>query len=188
MSLIKYLKIDYNNLYEDPLIKHLKVTKTPKCSEIISSFDKKTYILNWKGNPVNPHEKNRRMELENAIDLFNINDVNFIVITKNITPDEQRILKKYNIKSYGDDIDNDGKAFYDTISILRNVEGVISTDTSLPHLSLSLGVKTFVLLSIGCELRWTTDNKTKWYPDAILLRQQKLGNWKDPIDKLKIML
>ena len=67
---------------------------------------------------------------------------------------------------------------------LRNVEGVISTDTSLPHLSLSLGIKTFVLLTVGCEWRWTQDKTTNWYPEAILIRQNKIFNWEEPIKKL----
>ena len=75
-------------------------------------------------------------------------------------------------------------AFYDTISILRNVKGIISTDTSLPHLSLSMGIKTFVLLTLGCEWRWTQDKITNWYPNAVLLRQNKLSDWEEPINQL----
>ena len=46
------------------------------------------------------------------------------------------------------------------------------TDTSLVHLSANLNVKTFVLLTLGCEWRWTSDAKTtNWYPESILIRQ-----------------
>ena len=102
------------------------------------------------------------MNLVNAIPLFKLNSINFIVITKTITKQEKKILKRYKIPYYGNIIDKD-KAFYDTISILRNVEGVISTDTSLPHLSLSLGIKTFVLLTVGCG-EWTKNKTTNRYP------------------------
>ena len=71
---------------------------------------------------------------------------------------------------------------------MRKVEGLISTDTSLPHLALSLGIKTYVLLTLGCEWRWTNDEKTNWYPNAILLRQTELSNWKNVINKLKNIL
>ena len=123
------------------------------------------------------------MALENAVKLFNIDTINWIVLAKDITEEEDKILKKYNVKVYGQEVDND-KAFYDTICILRNIEGVVSTDTSLPHLSLSLGIKTYVLLTKGCEWRWGRTGNTVWYPDANLLRQETVGNWKDPIEKL----
>lgn len=188
LSLIKHLNITYSTLYSDTLIHNINVELTSKCKEIISSFNKPSYILNWKGNPKNSHEKhNRMMNLINAIPLFKISNIQWIVITRNITSQEKKILKKYNVKTYGNVIDKE-KSFYDTISILRNVQGVVSTDTSLPHLSLSLRVKTYVLLTLGCEWRWTKDKTTNWYLDAILLRQKALSDWKDPINELKTML
>ena len=65
--------------------------------KIISSFTKNIYIR-WKGNPNNPHEKhNRVMNLINAIPLFKLNSINFAVITKTITKQEKKILKRYKI-------------------------------------------------------------------------------------------
>lgn len=56
-----------------------------------SSFNKPTYILNWKGNPKNTHEKhNRMMNLINAIPLLKINTIKWIVITRNITSQEKK--------------------------------------------------------------------------------------------------
>ena len=189
MRLITYLKLGYNDIYFDNFIKNIEIQTTPKCQRIIDSFKKRTFIINWKGNPTNTHEKyNRMMKLENAKKLFNIKTINWIVIAKDLTDSERRLLKKCKVNVYGDQIDND-KAFYDTICILRNVDGVVTTDTSLPHLSLSLGIKTYVLLTKGCEWRWTQDNTTNWYPNANLLRQNEPGNWTEPIEKLsKILL
>ena len=106
-----------------------------------------------------------------------------IVISKDITSLERKFLQRYNISYIGGEIDKNG-AFYDTCSILQKVAGVVSTDTSLPHLSLSLGVKTYVLLTLGCEWRWGRNASTNWYPSAILLRQKILGDWSCPIQEL----
>ena len=46
--------------------------------------------------------------------------------------------------------------FEDTIGIFKNVDGVISTDTSLVYLAANLNVPTYVLLTIGSEWRWNT--------------------------------
>lgn len=192
LSLIKYLNISYDTLPATfvPFNDKLNVEITDRCNSVLSTIQPNTYILNWKGNPENPHEKhNRMMNLTNAIPLLKINKpIHWLVLAKSITQQEKKLLKKYNASWVGDKIDKD-KAFYDTITILghKNISGVISTDTSLPHLSLSLGIKTYVLLTTGCEWRWTHDDKTNWYPDAILVRQQKHGDWSHPIQQLATM-
>lgn len=184
LSLIKHLNYGYNTIEFEPFLKNINLKITDNCQEIIKNIKKNTYILNWKGNIKNSHEKfNRGMNLKYAIPLFKLKDINWLVISKNITEDEREILNKYKIKYIGDKIDKD-KAFYDSISIIKNVKAVISTDTSLPHLSLTLGVKTYVLLTLGCEWRWTRDKKTMWYPEAELIRQTEIFNWEDVIKKL----
>lgn len=189
ISLIKYLNIGYDVMdttfvsYKDKC--NLEVTN--HCRKILDTIKPNTVILNWRGNPTNLHEKNNRMmALVNAVPLFKTGKpINWLVLSKNITPQETKILKKYNVTSIGGMIDKD-RSFYDTISILNhpNVTAVVSTDTSLPHLSLSLEKKTYVLLTTGCEWRWTRDGNTNWYPDAVLLRQEKHGEWSAPIQQL----
>ena len=176
LCLIKYLNLEYNEIKFYPLLKDLKVKCNSKTNDIINLIDDKTFIFNWKGNPKNMHEKfNRSMDLKYAIPLFELNNVNWIVITKDITNEEENILNKYNVKYFGKDIDNE-KTFYDSISIIRKVKGLISTDTSLVHLSANLNVPTCVLLTLGCEWRWDNDC-TNWYPNLKLFRQKELGNW-----------
>ena len=36
-----------------------------------------------------------------------------------------------------------------------------------------------VLLTLGCEWRWTRDKKTMWYPEAELIRQTEIFNWEE---------
>ena len=188
LSLLKHLNITYNNIYQDTTISKINVTMTSQVQNIVSSFNKPTFVLNWKGNPNNSHEKyNRQMCLTHAIPLFQMKHVQWVVLDKSLSTQEKHILQKYKVPYYGQVIDTD-KAFYDTISILRHVDGIVSTDTSLPHLSLSLGVKTYVLLTTGCEWRWTRDKTTQWYPDAIVLRQAKFGDWNSVVCQLKTML
>lgn len=189
LSLMKYLKIDYNDITFSPLLKNINYKYEEKHKKIIENIKNnknKTFIFNWKGNSQNLHEKyNRRMDLINAIPLFQLPNINWIVITKDITHSENKILKKYKISNYGNILDNGNNCFEDSISIINNVDGVISTDTSLVHLSANLNVKTFVLLTLGCEWRWTRNDKnTNWYPNSILIRQNKFNDWSNVIDEL----
>ena len=184
INCMQYLNITYHTLFLDTIYHKIKVDVSLELKPILDNIKPNTYILNWKGNPNNPHEKNNRMmQVNNAIPLFKIPSVHWIVISKDITSLERKFLKRYNISYIGRDIDKK-HAFYDTCSILQKVTGVVSTDTSLPHLSLSLRVKTYVLLTLGCEWRWGRNTSTNWYPSAVLLRQKTLANWNDPIQEL----
>ena len=97
--------------------------------------EKKSYIFNWKGSEQNSHElKNRKMELEYARPLFEMKNVNWIIATRELTKEENKLLDEYeNVKYYGNILDANG-TYIDTFSIIKNVDAVISTDTSLLHL------------------------------------------------------
>ena len=186
--LLKSFNIEYHDLYFEPMFKNLngKISNfTEDVIENIKKNSKKTFILNWKGNKINPHEKsNRGMSLEYALPLFKLTNINWLIITKDLTNEEKEILIKNNIKYIGDKIDNTGNCFEESVEIIKNVNGVISTDTSISHLSLNLNIPTYVLLTIGCEWRWTKDNKTNWYPNSILIRQKEYGDWNYVISEL----
>jgi len=189
ITLIKYLKITYENITFTPLFQNIKYKNYETIINKIKNSDKKTFIFNWKGNILNLHEKyNRRLELIHAIPLFKMANINWIVITKDITREEASILKKYNINYYGDILDNGDNCFKDSISIMKHVDGVISTDTSLVHLSANLNVKTYVMLTFACEWRWTKDKITNWYPNSILIRQNKINDWTNVINDLLFLL
>uniref|UniRef100_A0A6C0B513 Uncharacterized protein n=1 Tax=viral metagenome TaxID=1070528 RepID=A0A6C0B513_9ZZZZ len=159
----------------------------------LTSSKKKAYIFNWHGNAKCSHElNNRRMQLKNAIPLFNRSDINWIITSKDITSDEYRILKNFNnifiLKDEIEDYDN-VKAFSDTIVIFKYITGVISTDTSLVHLALTMNIPTYVLLVLGSEWRWCRNcDKTNWYPKATLIRQKKVSNWDNVIKDVLNMI
>lgn len=188
MSLIKFMEYTYGTIPFTPIFTGVTVSPSPLVAGILRELDttnKKTYILNWKGASLNPHEKyNRKIELKEACKLFQTCDnIHWVVITKDVTDYEREILKKYNVKYYGDIIDTSVNAFIDTVSIVRHVDGVISTDTSILHLSANLDIQTYAMLTVGCEWRWTRECKTtNWYPKISIIRQAKYGDWSGVID------
>ena len=69
--------------------------------------------------------------------------------------------------------------------IFKYVDGVISTDTSLVHLSLTMNIPTYVLLTIGTGWLWCRNcERTNWYPHAKLIRQKKVQNWDSVINEV----
>ena len=189
IKLIDYLNYDYDTLPKPLLLDSiLNKNVSYKCQEILyclESCNKRKYILNWFGGSANNHEKrNRRMGLKDVLPLFKLENIQWIVISKNTTEDEQKILSEHNVLFYGNSIDKHN-AFEESVNIIKHVDALISTDTSLVHISPSLNIKTFVLLTIGHEWRWESSN---WYPDSVLIKQTEYGNWKSVISRLIYLL
>lgn len=177
--------IKYELITFTPYLKNINCkyyNKYDNFFKIIESIDKPIYLFNWHGNFSNSFEKfNRGMDIKDAINFFKKYNICAVTPTLDINNNEEELLNKNNILILKNIIPNfDEVCFEDTINILKykKIKGLISTDTSLVHLSLSLNIKTFVLLTKGCDWRWTKYNdKTNWYPNAILLRQNEINNW-----------
>ena len=186
----------YENIPTSLYLKDICVNTHQKHEQIINKLQisgNKSYMFNWHGNSNNLHEKyNRKMALENAIPLFKQKNINWIITTMDITNDEYDILREHeNIYILKNEIENydDTRAFCDTIEIFKYVEGVISTDTSLVHLSATMGIPTYILLTMGSHWFWCRNcDKTNWYPNATLIRQKKVHNWDNVINELRNIL
>jgi hypothetical protein len=68
--------------------------------------------------------------------------------------------------------------FVDTAAILRCLDVVVTSDTSLAHLAGALGVETWLAVPHVPEWRWLLDrDDTPWYPTVRLVRQSQVGQW-----------
>jgi ADP-heptose:LPS heptosyltransferase len=73
----------------------------------------------------------------------------------------------------------------DTVSILKNLDLVITVDTSILHLAGTLGIRTLGLIPYNPDPRWGTEEKTIWYKSVTLLRQDNYKVWEDVFVKIK---
>ena len=113
-------------------------------------------------------------------------NVNLFVLQKNVSLDEEKLISKNKKIFYFPDIDKSEKAFIDSIEIVRNLDLVITSDTAMAHLSATLGKKTWIALPMVADWRWFMDKKnTKWYPNATLYRQEKIGEWERVFEIIK---
>lgn len=179
-----HLQLTYDTLYIDYYLEQVK--GNPLMLENYIQPHKKNIIINWCGNKRNIMEKfNRSISLAAFIPLFlsYTDTLEFISIQKNVSPEEAAILDKYKVKNYGPLLDNTGEAFKDTVTLLKEVDLVITTDTSLVHLAGTMNVPCWCLLTIGCDWRWTySDNK--WYPAVKTFRQTTVSSWDNVIVEL----
>jgi len=84
-----------------------------------------------------------------------------------------------------DSIDQSSGAFLDTAAIIRNLDLVVTVDTSTGHLAAALGKPVWVVLGSVPDWRWTLHgDTTQWYPTMRLFRQQKMGQWDEVFKRI----
>jgi tetratricopeptide (TPR) repeat protein len=128
----------------------------------------------------------KSIPLESFIMLSNLN-INLICLhrTVDIVEDLKTVTFKEKIITF--DIDKD-KSFVDTIAILKNIDILITVDTSIAHLAGVLNVKTLLLLGYISEWRWFNNNEKIWYDSVDLLRMTENSELKNILPQVKNIL
>jgi hypothetical protein len=72
--------------------------------------------------------------------------------------------------------------FPNTAATVRELDLVVTIDTSIAHLAGALGAPTYVMLPYDACFRWMMDRTdTPWYPTLRLCRQAQPGVWSDVV-------
>ena len=152
--------------------------------------------INWQGNKNYKYDLSRSIPLHFFENLFDLKGVNFINLQKGPGVEQINDFKyKNKIYDFSNEADNSVNAFEDTIGILKNLDLIISSDTALPHLSATLGLKTWIMLPFSPDWRFFLNtNISPWYKKMKLYRQKKCNDWnevfltvkKDLINELKL--
>lgn len=75
--------------------------------------------------------------------------------------------------------------WFDTASLLTELDGIVSVDTGLAHLAGAMGLKTLLLLPFTPDWRWKfVGETTPWYPSMQILRQTKPASWLEVIERI----
>tara|TARA_Y100000590_G_C15703495_1_gene1007674 strand:- start:149 stop:1600 length:1452 start_codon:yes stop_codon:yes gene_type:complete len=113
-------------------------------------------------------------------------DFNFIVLQKSINKIELKEISNRKNLIYFPDIDNSDKAFIDSIEIIKNLDLIITADTSIAHVSATLEKSTWIPLPFISDWRWFLDEKSsRWYDNVALYRSKKIDNWDIPFQNIE---
>ena len=143
--------------------------------------------INWQGDKDYKGDRLRSIPLNFFDKLFTIEKVNFINLQKGPGVEQIKNFKyKDKLYDFSSEVDNGKNAFEDTIGILKNVDLVVTSDTALPHLSATLGIKTWLLLPYSPDWRWFLKLKNSpWYEHVKLYRQEEFNKWDSIFDMVK---
>ena len=77
----------------------------------------------------------------------------------------------------------------DTAAIMKNLDLVITSDTSVVHLAGALGVPVWVAMPYAGDWRWLRHRSdSPWYPTVRLFRQEKSGDWEGVFEQIRAAL
>ena len=69
-------------------------------------------------------------------------------------------------------------------SIIKNLDLVITSDTSILHLSASLNIETWGMLSLSPDWRWGEFKKINPYKTLRIFQQEKFNDWSNVEDQV----
>ena len=137
-----------------------------------------TIGLAWRGNPKNPYERHRCVDVEFLASHLP-HGPRYVVLQKDMTDAEYDFLSSYKgldirVAELGD--------FCTTAALCANFDMVVTADTSAAHLCGALGIPTAVLLPFSPDSRWgATGRNSDWYNSVTLYRQTHTGDWAAPL-------
>ncbi|MFC1842107.1 tetratricopeptide repeat protein [Candidatus Dependentiae bacterium] len=103
-----------------------------------------------------------------------------------VNGEEQLKEIDFEIHTFGPDFDKSHGRFMDTAALIKNLDLIVSVDTSVCHVSAALGAQVWTMLPNPADWRWMLKtNKTPWYPNMRLFRQKEYGTWENLMQAVK---
>ena len=117
----------------------------------------------------------RSMKLEEFAQCLDFERFEVVCLQKVIKAEDQAAFDALGkMTFYGDELED----FADTAALASCMDLVISTCTSVPHLTAALGIPTWVLLQYVPDWRWLLDRSdSPWYSSVRLFRQSQPTQW-----------
>ena len=189
---LKNSNFDYHlSLCSLPLFLRIKYTSDINYYPLNFNFNNKNEIsfekndinigLSWSGNPNFFSDEYRSIPFQNFKEILNIKKINFFKLSQNVRSKEFLDYHSFsNLFDFGD------KSLFEISEIMKQLDLVISSDTSIIHLAGILNIKSILLLNYNSDWRWFQDKKkTIWYPSVEIIKQKNFNSWDNVFYELK---
>ncbi len=151
-----------------------------KWQQIISQLQKPGKVkigIRWAGSPNFEHQQLRKFPPEILTDLKNHPNVQLYSLQR----DNDLIDLPAEVVNLGPFL----KTWDDTTAALDQMDLVISSCTSVAHMSGAIGKKTWVVVPVLPYFVWAVPgDTTPWYDSVTLFRQTQFGEWGDVHERL----
>ncbi len=133
--------------------------------------------LVWAGNPAHTDDALRSIDPEALAPLADLPGLQWVSLQAGPRAGEARRLP-FPVQDWTPYL----QTFDDTAAALADLDGVLTVDTAVAHLSGALGRPTHLLLPLASDWRWflgRTDSP--WYPSVELHREKAAGRWETAV-------
>ena len=152
------------------------------CSKLLTRKKIKIGLV-WQGAKTHPEDYKRSIALEKFKPLLELQDIEFISLQKGFGREQ---IKSNKLEKIIIDFFEGIESFRDTLSIINNLDLVITVDTAIAHIASTMNKKTWIIISHVPDFRWgLKGSKTIWYDNVKLYRQKKINNWNSVINDLE---
>ncbi|MFC1842915.1 glycosyltransferase family 9 protein [Candidatus Dependentiae bacterium] len=124
-------------------------------------------------------KNDRSIPLHCFYELSNLQGVSLYSLQRvNGTQQLDSMPQDFKLYVFDENFDKEHGSFSDTAAVMKNLDLVITVDTSIAHLAGALGVPVWMLLNYDSNWRWFQDRTdTQWYPTMRIFRQPERGDW-----------
>ena len=139
--------------------------------------------LAWTGRPTHPNDRRRSMALAQLFPLADAGSAAFVSLQKPMPARDLEAMSRFPGMT---DLSEALTDFGESAALIENLDLVICVDTSMGHLAGALGKPAWVLIPKAADWRWMLEREdSPWYPSMRLFRQQRPGDWNDPLVRLR---
>jgi tetratricopeptide (TPR) repeat protein len=138
--------------------------------------------LVWAGRPTHKNDKKRTLKLAQFAPLLARPDIAVLTVQKG---DQIAQVGGYYGRAPLINLGPEISDFSDTMAILKNVERLVTIDTSVAHIAGAVSVPTSVVLPFAPDWRWLLNREdTPWYKSVKLFRQSEPYVWTDVMQRV----
>jgi hypothetical protein len=136
----------------------------------------------WAGNSKHQNDRNRSLPLERLAPVLSAPGVDFVSVQKEVTESDAALLRDHGVVQLGQEFAD----FSDTAAVVAMLDLIVAVDTSVAHLAGAMGKVVALLVPFSPDWRWLLDRTdSPWYPTMRLFRQNAVGDWSSPIERLR---
>ena len=144
--------------------------------------------ISWHGNNRRFGRGERVIPLEAFAPLSELPDVHLISLQKGEGRAEVGRVP-FGIIDFTEELDDGMSAFIDTVTVMKALTLVVTTDNAIAHLAGALGVPVWVATPGASDWRWGgLEEETPWYPTMDLYHLAEGEDWYALFARMKVTL
>lgn len=181
MDLPVYLNLQYGDLWYGPYLfadSNIRI-------DAIKNSSKPKIGLRFQGNPSYDQDLHRSIPFSELFEAVQHIDADFYSLQRDNGLEELEPYKDKIVR-----LDQHMDSYENTLAMIRDMDIVITSCTSIGHASAAMGKRTIVITPISAYYTWCHSTaQSPWYGNNLtILRQEKPRSWNEPLAQLKKVL